>query len=410
MYFFDFNRNEQSIEFGACFFFKINKVGTEHFLYVCPQTPEDPDLKSFVYIVKTNFTRNSLDLMKREICNAQNGTSGPSWGGAIFMGSTRSINPDGTNFTLEKGRLSCVLEELVFKENVADNGGAIAFVRASFLQLDDVHFVQNKATSGGAMLLELDGDPHPQVGFEPIHYVNGGGLLFQQNRAHRGGALYTHVRCGTGLDLVGISPYNITRRTSNITANNEDAIFIENSTFTRNCATESGGAWHVNSGRVGCLSCSFLNNSVEGGSDANGGGIAMMSNAALHAREVILMQNKAKHGGAIYAEDSLVDIAESEIVANVAERNGGGLYVQTSATVRFRLGTVGLVENSTFDANAATIGGKYMHICHSSVYRIKLVKLTLDYIMQINGISCCYCSNTFQQIHILVKLDCLSCK
>ena len=279
------------------------------------------------------------------------------------MGSFRSIDPDGANFTLEKGELSCILEEVVFKQNEAHNGGALAFVRASLLKLGNVQFVGNKGTDGGAMFLELDGDPHPQVGFDSLHYVNGTGLYFQQNAAGRGGALYVHVRCGAGLDLVGISPYNVTLVTANGTANNEDAVFIENSEFVGNNATQRGGAWHVNSGRVGCLSCNFSNNSVEGGSSAEGGAIALENKAALHARNMRLMQNKAIHGGAIHAQDSLVDIVESNFSENVAEQNGGGLYIETSATVHFRLGSIGLVENSTFDGNRGMVGGGYMCMC-----------------------------------------------
>lgn len=74
------------------------------------------------------------------------------------------------------------------------------------------------------------------------------------------------------------------------------------------------------------------------------------------------MQNNATAGGGIHARDSLVDITESDIIANVAEKNGGGLYIKTSATVHFRLGTVGVVENSTFDGNTGMVGGGYMCI------------------------------------------------
>ena len=332
-------------------------------LFVLSQTPRDLILQATIEIVKTNFTRNRLDPMRRGLCNQSNGNTDPSWGGAIFMGSTRSINPDSANFTLEKGSLSCVLETVVFEQNAADNGGAIAFVRASLLQMDDVHFVQNKGGDGGAIFLELDGDPHPQVGFAPIHYVNGGNLLFQDNLANRGGALFSRVRCGTGLALVGISPYNITRVALNEIVNNEDAIFFETTNFIQNHATESGGAWHVDKGRVGCLSCTFLDNTVEGGFETGGGAIAIENEAALHARNVTLKQNTAEHGGAIYAQNSLVDIVESKFIANAAKEHGGGLYMRATANVRFRLGSVGVVENSTFDRNVATVGGGYTCVC-----------------------------------------------
>ena len=249
-----------------------------------------------------------MDPERREICNSPNASVGPSWGGAILMGSTRSIDPDGANFTLEQGELFCVLEKVIFHQNIAYNGGAVAFVRASLLQLDDVHFVANKGIDGGAMFLQLDGDPHPQVGSDPLHYVNGTGLLFQKNVAERGGAVYIQVQCGAGVNLVGISPYIVIRVAANAAANNEDAVFIENSEFIANSAILSGGAWHVNSGRVGCLSCNFSENIVEGGSDTDGGAIAIENRGALHARNVTFMQNSANRGGGIHARDSLVDM------------------------------------------------------------------------------------------------------
>lgn len=332
-------------------------------LFVHSQTPRTFDLKSSGHIANTNFTRNQLHPSRKGICNAPSGTMGPSWGGAIFMGSARSINPNGANFTLEKGRLSCILKTVVFEQNIADNGGAIAFVRASLLQMDDVQFFANSGKDGGAVFLELDGDPHPQVDFDPIHYVNGGQLLFQENVAEMGGALYTHVRCGIGLELVSISPYTISRVTPNMTANNEDAVFIENTKFVQNSAAESGGAWHVENGRVGCLSCHFLSNSA--GASGNGGAIAIKTQAALHARNVTLIQNTAKDGGAIHVIDSIVDIVESNFNANLAEQDGGGMYFRVSGDMYFRLDSVGIIENSTFEGNEAIVGGRYMPVyCH----------------------------------------------
>ena len=297
------------------------------------------------------------------------------------MGSTHSISLDSVNYTLEKGGLSILINSVIFRENTADNGGAIAFVRASLLQMDDVQFLENRARGGGAVYLRLDGAAHPEVGFDPIHYVHGGRLLFRHNNAERGGALYSHVRCATGLDRVGISPYNITRMTSEMAANNEDDVFIENSKFSENYATESGGAWHVDKGRVGCLSCSFSSN-MAGGTHAEGGAVALKNEAALHARNVTFVLNNAKNGGAVYIEDSLVDIAESDFDANAAERHGGGMYISVPSSMQFRLGTVGIIEKSAFNANLAMIGGGYdrrnvvvsyaMLICHKMLKQLYL--------------------------------------
>lgn len=320
------------------------------------QTPTDTKLMTLASITKTIFIRNHLAPMNRRICELAHGTAGPSWGGALLVGSARSINIDSVNYTSERGGMSVLVKSVIFRENAADNGGAIAFLRASLLQMDEVQFIENKARDGGAVYLTLDGDAYPEVGFDPIHYVNGGGLLFRHNKAQRGGALYSHVRCATGLDLLGISPYNITRMTSDMAANNEDDVFIENSAFLENSAIESGGAWHVDKGRVGCLFCNFSSNSV-GRDDGEGGAIALKNEAALHARNVAFVQNSADNGGAVYVKDSLVDVVESDFSANVAEKQGGGMYISVPSSMQFRLGSVGVIEKSTFDGNTAMIGG-----------------------------------------------------
>ena len=227
------------------------------------------------------------------------------------MGSFRSINSSGLNFTLELGSLSCVMKTVIFQGNAADNGGAISFIRASLLQMDDIQFLQNKGRDGGAAYLELDGDSHPQIGLDPVNYVNGGGLLFEGNVAERGGAMYTYVVCGLGLDKVGISPLEIARMMPDGEAGNEDAVFIEGSKFYGNMASEDGGAWHANSGRVGCLGCLFSKNSVTVNPNGFGGAIFIRNQGALHSRNVTFVQNSALHGGAIYAEDSLIDIVGS---------------------------------------------------------------------------------------------------
>lgn len=102
----------------------------------------------------------------------------------------------------------------------------------------------------------------------------------QHNKAERGGALYSHVLCATGFDLVGISPYNTTRRTQDMGANNKDDVFIENKKFLENDVTESGGAWHADKGRVGCPSCNFSGNFI-GGTDDEGRAIALKKRSGI---------------------------------------------------------------------------------------------------------------------------------
>lgn len=52
---------------------------------------------------------------------------------------------------------------MIFRENAADTGGAIAFTRAALLQMKDVQFLENKGRYDGAVYLALDGDAHPEV-------------------------------------------------------------------------------------------------------------------------------------------------------------------------------------------------------------------------------------------------------
>lgn len=235
------------------------------------------------------------------------------------MGSTISINPSGINLILEKVDLSCLLDKVLFERNIADNGGAIAFVRAWLVQLDDVQFVRNKGLNGGAMFIELDGDPHPQIGFDSLHCANGAGLLFKRNAAE-GGWCFVQSRAVWG--RVGPCRYFSLQRDPTdrkYHCQKRGCCLHWESEFIGNNATESGGAWHVNSGRVGCLTCNFSNNSVEGGPDAGGGAITLEDKAVLHARNVKLIHNTASHGGGIDSRHSILDIAESCFIENVAK-------------------------------------------------------------------------------------------
>ena len=270
--------------------------------YVGFQSPDVKESLLKAQIFKTNFTRNRLYPNREGFWPQSSGALGLSRGGAILMGPLLSMDTTRGDFNLKRGELSCALQTAIFRSNVANNGGALASLQAELVEMDDVQFSQNEGADGGAVFLELNGDPNPRVGFNPINYVSGGKVMFQGKIARRGGALYTNVRCGTGLDLASISNVDISRSNGNLQANNEDAVFFENSRLTSNKASENGGAWYVEGGRVGFRNCQFFNNSLEGKLDGFGGAVFINDEAALHARNVTFEQNSAPFGGAVAAQ------------------------------------------------------------------------------------------------------------
>lgn len=302
-------------------------------------------------IAATNFTKNDAGLRARDQLG---------WGGALFLGPLSSVSKSSDR---EKGLLRFQLRNVDFIQNVGENGGAVACIHVSIVSMVSVKFTDNLGWNGGAMYIETNGDSNPRQSFLPSHYVNGTNASFDANVAvNRGGAVFLKTNTGTAsLAKVGISPWNISDIAPDGSNNNEDDMFFESTEFKQNKASKYGGALYVERGRVGCKNCRFLRNSINDNPESGGGAIALTAQAAFHGRKVSFAGNSATTGGAIYAEDALVDIVNSSINGNVASENGGGIYIYIPNSSKFEFDIFGRLEGTTMDGNEARIGGMPQH-------------------------------------------------
>lgn len=294
-----------------------------------------------------------------------------SIGGAVYLGLEARVKTDVRTLAERKGAVTCRIRNSTFLENNASNGGAIASIQVKLLSMISVDFFRNTGTQGGALYIESNGDIDPHQYAAPEHYCNGINSTFRGNAAReRGGSLFLSINDGRGaapLESSGISPVGVSsfiqsRLHKNMTRplnNNEDDAFFEGSDFLDSAAALSGGAWHVEGGRVGCRDCIFQNNRVDQKSDGVGGSIYLKGQSAFHGRSVSLLGcNAARDGGALYSDGSVVDIIDGRIEGNTARGNGGGVYIAIPKGSRFFEDIFSRINFTSFVDNAAEIGGE----------------------------------------------------
>eukprot|EP00803_Ostreobium_quekettii_P003269 evm.model.scf_1309.1 EVM.evm.TU.scf_1309.1 scf_1309:6013-11281(-) len=268
------------------------------------------------------------------------------------------------------------------------NGGAIACLRATLLSMVSVSFVGNSGRDGGAMYVDLEGDPDPQLFFSPANYVNGTNASFARNVAsERGGAIFlTAGSAAAPLSRAGISPLGISLKSDESTNkdrqgfdrcsecefllpqltkdsnNNEDDAFFESSRFSNNSAAKSGGALHSERGRVGLRNSVFHDNDAGGSNmeqdlNAMGGAILVKDQGAMHGRNVTFARNAAGLGGCAYASNAIIDFVNATFIENVARLHGGGLYIHAPQEAQFKFGLIARISNAHLNANRANVGG-----------------------------------------------------
>lgn len=82
-------------------------------------------------------------------------------------------------------------------------------------------------------------------------------------------------------------------------------------------------------------------------------------------------------------KDLLVDTMESDFGANLAEQQGGGMYISVPSSMQFLLRSVGVIKNSTFDGNTARFRGEYTYgKCHCFIWSNDLLLDIDKYIIQ----------------------------
>jgi predicted outer membrane repeat protein len=287
------------------------------------------------------------------------------------------------------GRCEAVLENVVLEGNRAsDLGGAIGGYRAARLVLDNVAFINNHGSLGGALGLSggsvrwEGGGVTESGGDRGAVWVHEGGaelveLTVTDNEGESCGAVCLvdadlEVRGGTfsgnRVERSGASPdgegggaifhYNgemhiadavfddnhAARDGGAIRAGLFSAVTVERCTFTRNSAGYGGGAIALDGADLSATDTVFSENTATGGG-------ALGCDDRLETTELIRSSftgNSAVSGGAISCGGSALTLDGVELRDNVASHTGGGLSSAASTT---------LIVDSELSQNQAQDGG-----------------------------------------------------
>ena len=251
-----------------------------------------------------------------------------------------SAEESGGAIATAHGRGSLAIYDCLFSNNSArtGDGGAIKLFRPDSLVLDNCIFKYNfAAKSGGAISSEV---------------VSCYSCFFENNLAGMlGGAIHTS------------------------TANNDGDYhnhinFIVNSTFNLNEAGRDGGAVYCQKYPRMMDWLIISQSSSKSNSAARGGFLYLSECHVSMAYDTDITESQAEHGGAIYSQDSCIAVESSFIVpipgtmqtgfrhqpttvmlANNAAKKGGALFLVDSSV------KVGFTSNLIFDHNLANRGG-----------------------------------------------------
>lgn len=253
-----------------------------------------------------------------------------SWGGALSITNTANVTVDGSSFTNNHAARGggaidnegvLTIQNAQFSNNEADDYGG-ALTAMGTITIDNSTFSNNTASDGGAILSFDDGS------------LTINNSTFTGNTATDSGGAF----------------YSLNEAT------------VNNTTFDNNTAHYYGGAIAVGNTMV-IENSTFSNNSVEGDSETEGQGGAILqfldreNPYTLTVNNTVFSSNSATSseatGGAVdiysYADFDNATFTGNSVVADAAVSGGGAAHVGAESRTTF--------SNSTFSENTASYGG-----------------------------------------------------
>ncbi len=244
---------------------------------------------------------------------------------ARFLGNMavgEDLGGGGAIFNFE-GKLS--IDRSKFESNYALGEGGGAIESKGDLKLYNSIFLKNEAKNHSAYKLP----PNTSPGFGgALLFIDGSNndlenILLQENRAYRnGGAIYNDKNVVLNiLDSDFISNKALSKYGGAIY--NDGALDIKYSLFSKNYAKLLGGAVASNDGESLFGDCDFISNR----SDENGGALynSPGSSKMTLYNSRFFLNSAASFGGAVLNQ-SLMDIYFCDFEKNSAEKNGGAIY------------------------------------------------------------------------------------
>ena len=244
------------------------------------------DSSTIVSLVTDNLIVSMANLTLQEGVGTQplsveTGTS--LYGGALFCDAYASLE----------------LDTVVFTDNSADLGGAVASAFCDVTASDTTWSLNTAATSA-----------HSAYVYSGSWAETGG--IYEQNEAPR-----------AGLYLYGT------------------AVTLSDTTFDANTATEGGGAAiYADDGTdltgTGLLVTNNQTGATLSGSQFNGGAVWLYSGSTSVITESEFSDNTSDNAaGAVYIEQATVDFVDTLFDGNEAAKDGGAVLIRTSSVVSF---------------------------------------------------------------------------
>lgn len=308
-------------------------------------------------------------------------SNGNAWdgGGSIYVKSSGNLSIIGSKFVnnyayiggsiyaLDFGFLN--ISDCIFKNNSIGewgDGGAIFAQNGLDINISDSNFSNNSAYRGGALFsnnVNLSIINHTNFNNNSVHtlYGEGGGIFIESsnvfidnsifsnnNASNNGGAIY--VNWGVNLNLSNSNfTYNWAKYGGGIFLN----IPSPNITickFSNNHAEDGGGGIYVNNGGI-YLSDSFFDKNT---ASNNGGAIFINENAKSNINKTNFTNNTASYGGGIFINNKgYLTIVDSVLSDNIADINGGAVFLNPNSTAKIE--NIKLLNNKAGDGGAIFI-------------------------------------------------------
>ena len=216
------------------------------------------------------------------------------------------------------------IQNSTFIHNLATSGGVIA-VRSGNCSITNSHFVRNQATlqytygenNGGAIHIYSDVDHTCIADTE-----------FIGNKALKSGGAISNNLQGT-TRIMGCSFKN-NSATSGGAISTISSLLSTNNVFQNNTA-RNGGAIYIDLYDINAEVVFSGNTTLSNNTGMYGGAIRSAASKIVFLMNstVVISHNIARHGGAIYLEQSIIhvnNVQTIQIVENTAQRSGGGIY------------------------------------------------------------------------------------
>jgi predicted outer membrane repeat protein len=256
----------------------------------------------------------------------------------------------------------------IFNNSVQAQGGAIGLYSNSSPDIWECNIHNNSAEErGGGLCIMIDCDPEIKDN------------TFEKNESvSKGGGAIAIGDLGSGLSCSPAITGNLILNNSadqfggGVFICNSDIINFSYNTFEGNIAQANGGGLCIQKeSTVDMVGNVFLYNQ----SSSYGGGI-FIGNFGSQPPDVTIdnshfKENSAVSGGGIYANNSELDVTNSDFTENTASTDGGGIYASQSTSS---------IENCTFDGNEAdgNGGGIYMYSPNSDPFYSNYSKINLN--------------------------------